>query len=49
MATSTSGLRPGFVRETKPELKRPLGKTSEKEKAALSEKTKLIKILRTIC
>lgn len=40
VATSTSGLRPGFVRETKPELKRPLGKTSEKEKAALSEKNK---------
>ena len=41
VATSTSGLRPGFVRETKPEIKKnaPV-KTSEKEKISLTEKKK---------
>ena len=43
VATSTSGLRPGFVRETKPEIRRTSVKASEKEKAALSENKKVDK------
>ncbi|HQD28550.1 translation initiation factor IF-2 [Acetivibrio saccincola] len=39
VATSTSGLRPGLVRETKLEPKRPVTKTSEKEKEAEKKKT----------
>ena len=39
MATSTTGLRPGLVRETKLEPKRPVTKTSEKEKEAEKKKT----------
>ncbi|WP_273066007.1 translation initiation factor IF-2 [Acetivibrio saccincola] len=39
VATSTTGLRPGLVRETKLEPKRPVTKTSEKEKEAEKKKT----------
>lgn len=39
VATSTSGLRPGFVRETKPELKRTSVKASEKEKVSEKKNT----------